>query len=108
MRTRNANNGNISSIINLVDSPENGFDLPLETRISDLVSTVEANADDDGFMLPHMLPHNRADVALRLYAVFVSWMKKNDVEYDIFASSHFIHSSYEYDKHNWLMERISS
>jgi len=105
MRTRNANNGNISSIINLVDSPENGFELPLETRISDLVSTVEANAEEDGFMLPH---YNRADVALRLYAVFVSWMKKNDVEYDIFASSSFIRSSYKYDKHNWLMERISS
>ena len=105
MQTENIRRGNISSIINLVDSPENGFDLPLETRISDLVSTVEANAEEDGFMLPH---YNRADVALRLYAVFVSWMKKNDVEYDIFASSHFIHSSYEYDKHNWLMERILS
>ena len=89
----------------IYDAPSCGFELPLETRISDLVSTVEANAEEDGFFLPH---YNRADVALRLYAVFVAWMQKNDVEYGCFASSSFIRSSYEYDKHEWLMKRISS
>jgi hypothetical protein len=89
----------------LVDSPENGFELPLETRISDLVNTTEANAEDFGFELPY---YDRANVEVRLYNIFVAWMEKNNVYYDFLAAGTFLEASKKHDKHEWLYNKISS
>ena len=89
----------------IYDTPANGFELPLETRISALVNTAEANADDFGFMLPH---YDRATVELRLYNIFVAWMEKNDMYYDFLASFCFLMSSMKHDNHEWLYNKIAS
>ena len=89
----------------IYDSPANGFELPLETRISDLVNTTEANAEDFGFELPY---YDRANVEVRLYNIFVAWMEKNDMYYDCLASMCFLQASLKHDKHEWLYNKISS
>jgi hypothetical protein len=89
----------------ICDSPENGFELPLETRISDLATTTEANADEFGLELPF---YDRANVEMRLYNIFVAWMEKNNVYYDFLAAGTFLEASKKHDNHKWLYKNISS
>jgi len=89
----------------IYDSPENGFELPLETRISDLVNTTEANADEFGLELPY---YDRVNVEARLYNIFVAWMAKNDMYYDFLAAMSFLIASQKHDNHKWLLNNIAS
>ena len=118
-----------ANIINLVDSPEDGlpaqvisafdFELPLETRISDLVSTVEASAEESGFELPsHICRGNISSVEVRLYNIFVEWLEKNDMYDDCLASREFscfyiqravfdfLQASLKHDNHKWLADNL--
>ena len=85
----------------IYDAPSCGFELPLETRISDLV----ANAENWEIMIPE---YDRSNVELRLYNIFVAWMKKHNVSYNFLAASQFYHDSEKHDNHKWLEWEIAS
>ena len=90
MRTRNANNGNISSIINLVDA-DFGFEDVDEVRATAYI--------DFGLVLTD----GQADV---LYNIYQAWKSQHNRWYaDAYL---FLDASRNFDQHKWLMERISS
>ena len=90
MRTRNANNGNISSIINLVDA-----DLGCED-----VDEVRTTA-----MWDFELRLND-DEAVKLHEVYKAWQSQHKRWYaDAYV---FLVASRDFDQHKWLLNKIAS
>ena len=102
MRTRNANNGNISSIINSVDQDDEVMS-HLKWQIHENLNTMFIEYDDS----------NLVDIT---YEIITQWEEQHGLDISdqgdgtsamCHSISYFFHKSQEYDNHAWLTEAIA-